>query len=233
MTPTRILIVEDEDSIAEPLADLLGREQFLVRRASSVEQGRSELAAEPPDLLLLDLMLPDGDGRDLLRELRATASTPVIVLTARDDPTDTVVGLELGADDYVVKPFRSTELIARIRAVLRRAKEAPRSADVLEIAGVRLDRGTRSVSRDGEPIELTRKEFDLLAMLMDHAGRIVPRGDLIDEVWDEHWFGSTKTLDVHVSTLRKKLSDDPADPRFLFTARSVGFRFVAPDAGDK
>ena len=225
----QILIVEDEDSIAEPLAELLIRERFVPRRAASIAQARAELAHGAFALVLLDLMLPDGDGRDVLREVRSGHPTPVIVLTARDDPTDTVVGLELGTDDYVVKPFRSAELIARIRAVLRRAQSSPSTESAIDIAGVRLDRDTRSVTRDGEAIDLTRREFDLLAMLMDNAGRIVPRTDLIDEVWDQHWFGSTKTLDVHVSTLRKKLGDDPTTPRYIFTARGVGFRFAAAD----
>jgi two-component system response regulator RegX3 len=227
VAPLRILIVEDEDSIAEPLADLLGRERFEVLRAETLERARVELAAGALDLILLDLMLPDGDGRDLLREIRSAGGTPVIVLTARDDPTDTVVGLELGADDYVVKPFRSAELVARIRSVLRRTQQLPASEGAIEIDGIRLDRDTRTVTRDGEEVDLTRREFDLLAMLMEHAGRVVSRTDLIDEVWDRHWFGSTKTLDVHISTLRKKLGDDPSAPRYIFTARGVGFRFAS------
>ncbi|MEA2256216.1 MAG: two-component system, OmpR family, response regulator RegX3, partial [Solirubrobacteraceae bacterium] len=154
---------------------------------------------------------------------------PVIMLTARGDEADRVLGLELGADDYVVKPFSARELVARIRAVLRRASAvaAPAAADRVRIGAVEVDAAARTATLDGEPLELTRKEFDLLALLMGQAGSVVTRERLIDEVWDVNWFGSTKTLDVHVSGLRKKLGDDPSDPRYLHTVRGVGFRFAA------
>jgi two-component system response regulator RegX3 len=175
-------------------------------------------------------MLPDGDGRDLLRQIRAESRTPVVMLTARGQETDKVVGLELGADDYVVKPFGSSELLARIRAVLRRS--APPEAETpaqLEVGAVTMNLHTHTVTSDGQALELTLKEFELLRMLMEAAGRVVSRTDLIDEVWDPNWYGSTKTLDVHVSSLRKKLGDDPATPRFIHTVRGVGFRFSSPE----
>jgi two-component system response regulator RegX3 len=184
-----------------------------------------------PDLVLLDVMLPDGSGYDVCRRLRERSAVPIIMLTARGEETDRVVGLELGADDYVVKPFSARELVARVRAVLRRAAEAgePKTDGVTEIGDMRIDRPRRTASFRGEELELSRKEFDLLRLLVDNAGSVVTRERLIDEVWDTNWFGSTKTLDVHVSGLRKKLGDDPSAPRFIHTVRGVGFRFAAPD----
>jgi two-component system response regulator RegX3 len=181
--------------------------------------------------VLLDLMLPDGSGLDVCRELRSRSSVPIIMLTARGEETDRVVGLEVGADDYVVKPFSARELIARIRAVLRRTATAPAASaeEVLELGDVRIDRARRSASLAGEQLELSRKEFDLLQLLVDNAGTVVTRERLIDEVWDTNWFGSTKTLDVHVSALRKKLGDDPGTPRYIHTVRGVGFRFAGAD----
>ena len=185
---------------------------------------------EAPDLVLLDLMLPDGDGRDLARELRACGSeVPIIILTARGTELERVVGLELGADDYVVKPFSGAEVIARMRAVLRRAKPAePEAPTDVEVGPLRVELGSRRVFLDGAELSLSRKEFDLLAELVSHAGEVVTREDLISRVWDENWFGSTKTLDVHVGWLRGKLGDDAADPRLLHTVRGVGFRFTGP-----
>ena len=156
-------------------------------------------------------MLPDGDGRDLCRELRASSDVPIVLLTARGEDVDKIVGLELGADDYVVKPFSAGELVARIRAILRRGRSRDAHA-ALEVGDVRLDPDARTVTRAGTEIALAAKEFDLLALLMANAGRVVRREDIMDEVWDEHWFGSTKTLDVHIAWLRKKLEDDPGRP---------------------
>jgi two-component system response regulator RegX3 len=189
-----------------------------------------ELAHRDPDLVLLDVMLPDGSGFDVCRELRQRSQVPIIMLTARGEEADRVVGLELGADDYVVKPFSAREVVARIRAVLRRT-EATEPADnsPLLIADVRLDPAKREVTLRGDALELSRKEFELLQLLMLNAGTVVTRDRLIDEVWDPNWFGSTKTLDVHVSGIRRKLGDDPADPRYLHTVRGVGFRFSTPD----
>jgi DNA-binding response OmpR family regulator len=230
--PRMVLIVEDEEAIAAPLTEALGREGFRTETAGTLADGLRIAREQRPDLVLLDVMLPDGSGFELLRELRSDGRVPVIMLTARGDEADRVLGLELGADDYVVKPFSGRELVARIRAVLRRASAvaAPAAADRLRIGAVEVDASARTATLDGEPLELTRKEFDLLALLMGQAGSVVTRERLIDEVWDVNWFGSTKTLDVHVSGLRKKLGDDPSEPRYLHTVRGVGFRFAAAEA---
>jgi two-component system, OmpR family, response regulator RegX3 len=227
-----ILLVEDEAAIAEPLAESLGREGFDVDVTQSVAGALEAIAAHRPDLILLDLMLPDGSGYDVCREVRRDSNVPIIMLTARGEEADRVIGLEIGADDYVVKPFSAREVVARVRAVLRRAL-APMANDgagPLEVGDVRLDPATREVGLAGDPVDLTRKEFDLLHLLMRNAGTVVTREQLIDEVWDVNWFGSTKTLDVHVSGLRKKLGEDSSAPRYLHTVRGVGFRFgPAPD----
>jgi two-component system, OmpR family, response regulator RegX3 len=226
----RILLIEDEDSIAEPLADALEREGFDVVRAATALEGRQEFRKRSPDLVLLDVMLPDGDGRDVLRDIRSTSRTPVVMLTARGEEMDRVLGLELGADDYVTKPFSAAELVARLRAVLRRTEAAPPAAQqLLEVGDVRVDLDRRQVRRGEDEIDLTVKEFELLRLLVENAGRLVKRETLMSEVWDPNWWGSTKTLDVHVSALRKKLGDDPSSPRYIHTIRGVGFRFAAAD----
>jgi DNA-binding response OmpR family regulator len=227
-----VLFVEDERSILEPFSRALAREGFDPVPARTVAEALAAARERPPDVVLLDVMLPDGDGRDVLRELRRTSDVPVIMLTARGTETDRVVGLELGADDYVVKPFSGAEVIARLRAVLRRTRatppaEAPPAA--VTVGPLTVEPAARRVQLDGEELQLSRKEFDLLADLISHAGEVVKREDLMSRVWDENWFGSTKTLDVHVRWLRQKLGDDPASPRFIHTVRGVGFRFTAPD----
>jgi DNA-binding response OmpR family regulator len=225
----RILLVEDESSIADPFAKILRREGFDAIVARTAAEALERARALEPDLVLLDLALPDGDGRDVCRTLRATSSVPVIMVTARGTETDKIVGLEIGADDYVVKPFSAAEVIARIRAVLRRAAakdEGPR--EPIHIGDLDVDLAARRVRLHGDELDLSRKEFDLLAELARHAGRVVTREDLMSRVWDENWFGSTKTLDVHIGWLRKKLGDDPAAPRWIETVRGVGFRFAAP-----
>jgi two-component system, OmpR family, response regulator RegX3 len=225
-----VLFVEDEPSISEPFSAALTREGFDPLVAGTLAEARSAVAERAPDLVLLDLGLPDGDGRDLCRELRAASDVPIIVLTARGTELERVLGLELGADDYVVKPFSGAEVIARMRAVMRRARPAPAGAPaVVEIGPLRFDRGSRRVWLSDEELQLSRKEFDLLAELVAHAGEVVTREDLMARVWDENWFGSTKTLDVHVRWLRGKLGDDPSAPRFLHTVRGVGFRFTGAD----
>src|SRR5690349_7453954 len=227
-----ILLVEDEPAIAEPLAETLTREGFHLEVAGTAADAVDAAGRIRPDLILLDLMLPDGSGFDVCREVRRESQVPIIMLTARGDETDRVIGLELGADDYVVKPFSAREVTARVRAVLRRTAAAAAPAPAgdanapVEVADVRLDPSTRSVTRAGAAVDVTRKEFDLLALLMRSAGTVVTRERLIDEVWDVNWFGSTKTLDVRVSGLRKKLGDDPSEPRYLHTVRGVGFRFA-------
>jgi two-component system response regulator RegX3 len=226
-----ILLVEDERSIAEPFAGALAREGFEPVIAETARAALELFHRHDPHLVLLDIALPDGDGREVCRALRRESAVPIIMLTARGTETDRIVGLELGADDYVVKPFSSAEVIARIRAVLRRSgRDAGATPDPpVEVDRLRLDPGARSVTLDGAPLDLSRKEFDLLARLMRDAGRVVTREDLMSDVWDENWFGSTKTLDVHIGFLRRKLDDDPAEPRFLHTVRGVGFRFAGAE----
>jgi DNA-binding response OmpR family regulator len=227
---TLVLFVEDEPSIFEPFSAALTREGFEPVVVSTLADARAAWASRGADLVLLDLGLPDGDGRDLCRELRAASDVPIIVLTARGTELERVLGLELGADDYVVKPFSGAEVIARMRAVLRRARTSEAApAGVVEIGPLRVDVPSRRVWLSDEELSLSRKEFDLLAELVAHAGEVVKREDLMSRVWDENWFGSTKTLDVHVRWLRGKLGDDPAAPRFLHTVRGVGFRFTGAD----
>ena len=225
-----VLLVEDEPSITEPLAEALGREGFDTQVAGTVAESLELAARVDPDLVLLDVMLPDGSGYDVCRELRRRSQVPIIMLTARGEEADRIIGLELGADDYVVKPFSAREVVARIRAVLRRT-EAPTQPDEkpIEIGEVRLDPAKREVKKDGEALELSRKEFELLRLLMQNAGSVVTREQAFEEVWETTWFGSTKTLDVHISGLRRKLGDDSSEPRFLHTIRGVGFRFSSPE----
>jgi two-component system, OmpR family, response regulator RegX3 len=225
----RILFVEDERSISEPFSHALEREGFEPVVAQTAAEALQLAERIDPALVLLDLMLPDGDGRDVCRELRRTSDRPIIMLTARGTETDRIVGLELGADDYVVKPFSGPELIARIRAVLRRTGGNSGAERLVRVGELELDASSRRVSLNGDELELSRKEFDLLAALMSRAGRVSRREDLMSEVWDENWFGSTKTLDTHIGWLRRKLGDDPADPRFIHTVRGVGFRFSSPE----
>jgi two-component system, OmpR family, response regulator RegX3 len=216
----RVLIVEDEETIAEPLAEGLRREGFEVERAAT---GAEALAAPPVDLVLLDLRLPDLDGLDVCRELRARSSVPIIVVTARGEEADRVVGLELGADDYVVKPFGLRELIARIRAVSRRARGD--SADgVVRVGELEVDRRARRARLGGRELQLTPKEFDLLSALARDPGAALSRRRLLEEVWETSWYGSTKTIDVHVAALRRKLGD----PGWIETVRGVGFRLRVP-----
>jgi two-component system response regulator RegX3 len=229
-----ILMVEDEESITVPLAEALAREGFDTQVAGTVAEAIELAGRVQPDLVLLDLMLPDGSGYDVCRHLRSESDVPIIILTARGEETDRVVGLELGADDYVVKPFSAREVVARIRAVLRRAGDGARepadaSSGALEVGDLRLDPGRRAATLRGAELELTRREFELLELLMREAGNVVSRERLIDEVWDVNWFGSTKTLDVHVSSLRRKLGDDSADPRYVHTVRGVGFRLASAE----
>jgi DNA-binding response OmpR family regulator len=220
-----VLLVEDEASNSEPFARALAREGFLPVIAATAAEARVALRERDPDIVLLDLMLPDGDGRDLARELRASSLLPIIMLTARGSEIDRVVGLELGADDYVVKPFAVAEVIARIRAVLRRSRQRD-SADRLKAGDVTVEVAARRAWLKERELTLTRKEFDLLARLVRSAGHVVTREDLMSDVWDENWFGSTKTLDVHMTALRRKLGEGSAGPRRIQTVRGVGFRFA-------
>jgi two-component system, OmpR family, response regulator RegX3 len=226
----RILFVEDERSISEPFSKALAREGFEPHVAGTAARALELAASLEPDLILLDLHLPDGDGRDVCRTIRARSGVPIIILTARGTETDRIVGLELGADDYVVKPFSGAEVIARMRAVLRRVRPAATEGpSELSVGPLRVELSARRAFLDGAELALSRKEFDLLTELVTHAGDVVTREDLISRVWDENWFGSTKTLDVHVGWLRGKLGDDASNPRLLHTVRGVGFRFTGPE----
>jgi DNA-binding response OmpR family regulator len=214
----QILVVEDEDAIAGPLAEGLAREGFAVSRVAT---GREALDAPLPDLVLLDLRLPDIDGIEVCRELRSRSSVPIIVVSARGEEVDRVVGLELGADDYVVKPFGFRELLARIRAVMRRSGAA-NDEDVLRAGALEVDLRSRRATLGGRELALTTKEFDLLAVLASDPGAVVERERLLREVWNTEWFGPTKTVDVHVASLRRKLGD----PRWIETVRGVGLRLA-------
>jgi two-component system response regulator RegX3 len=226
-----ILLVEDEESITVPLSDALRREGFEPQVAGSAAEALELAESTDPDLVLLDVMLPDGSGFDVCRALRTRSGVPIIMLTARGDEADRVAGLEAGADDYVVKPFSAREVAARIRAVLRRSLPPQEtSGGPLRVGDVTLDPASHEAAIDGRALELSRKEFDVLRLLMENAGTVVKRERLLEEVWETNWFGSTKTLDVHVSALRRKLGDDPAEPKYIHTVRGVGFRFAAPDA---
>jgi DNA-binding response OmpR family regulator len=217
----RLLVVEDDDGIAEPLVEGLTREGFEVRR---VANGADALAAPVPDLVLLDLRLPDMDGYAVARELRARSRVPIIMVTARGEEVDRVVGLELGADDYVVKPFGLRELVARINAVMRRVGERPEPRAPAAVGGLVIDRRAHRVHLDGGEVDLTPKEFGLLALLAEDPGAAVDRRRILEEVWGSRWYGPTKTIDVHVSSLRRKLGD----PGWIETVRGVGFRLRPP-----
>jgi two-component system, OmpR family, response regulator RegX3 len=212
-----VLLVEDEDAIADPLAEGLRREGFTVTRAAT---GAEALAAAESDVVLLDLRLPDIDGLDVCRQIRERSDVPIIVVTARGEEADRVVGLELGADDYVVKPFGIRELIARIRAVTRRGRGAAAEKDIVQVGELELDSRARRVRLGSRELELTPKEFDLLTALARDPGAVLSRRRLLEEVWETSWYGSTKTIDVHVAALRRKLGD----PDWIETVRGVGFR---------
>jgi len=223
---TRVLVVEDEDSISEPLAYMLRKEGFEVSVAADGPAGLAAFDRDGADLVLLDLMLPGLSGTEVCRELRGRSAVPVIMLTARDSEVDKVVGLELGADDYVTKPFSHRELVARIRAVLRRQPGAAPAEEgaSLEAGPVRMDVDRHLVTVSGEPVQLPLKEFDLLELLLRNVGRVLTRGQLIDRVWGSDYVGDTKTLDVHVKRLRAKIEPDPANPAHLLTVRGLGYK---------
>ncbi|EOM77221.1 DNA-binding response regulator [Rhodococcus rhodnii] len=225
---TRVLIVEDEESLADPLAFLLRKEGFETSIASDGPSALELFDRGGADLVLLDLMLPGMSGTDVCKQLRARSSVPVIMVTARDSEIDKVVGLELGADDYVTKPYSARELIARIRAVLRRGSDSETDAAVesaiLESGPVRMDVERHVVQVSGEPITLPLKEFDLLEYLLRNSGRVLTRGQLIDRVWGSDYVGDTKTLDVHVKRLRAKIEADPGKPKHLLTVRGLGYK---------
>lgn len=223
---TKILIVEDEPSFSDALAYLLGREGFEVTVADNGPAAIEEFDRHGADLVLLDLMLPGLPGTEVCRQLRTRSNVPVIMLTAKDTEVDKVVGLELGADDYVTKPYSSRELVARIRAVLRRRGEDVHISDGVLAAGpVRMDIERHVVSINGENQALPLKEFELLEFLIRNSGRVLTRSLLIDRVWGSDYFGDTKTLDVHIKRLRAKIESDPANPKFIQTVRGLGYKF--------
>ena len=237
---TRILIVEDEESYREPLAYLLGREGYEVSTAATGPEALERFAADGADLVLLDLMLPGLPGTEVCRQIRATSDVPVIMVTAKDGEIDKVVGLELGADDYVVKPYSSRELLARIRAVLRRHDAARPAApalapapdvadedddpDLIELGPVRMDLARHEVRVHGRRVAFPLKEFELLELVLRNPGRVLTRGQLIDRVWGSDYVGDTKTLDVHVKRIRAKVEADPANPVLLTTVRGLGYK---------
>ena len=225
---SRILIVEDEESFSDPLSYLLTKEGFEVAVAADGNEGLEEFDRGGADLILLDLMLPGMSGTEVCRQVRQRSNVPIIMLTAKDSEIDKVVGLELGADDYVTKPYSSRELVARVRAVLRRRGEPEELIASTVAAGpVRMDVERHVVAVGGEQVNLPLKEFELLEMLLRNAGRVLTRGQLIDRVWGSDYVGDTKTLDVHVQRLRSKIEPDPSNPRHLVTVRGLGYKFEA------
>jgi two-component system response regulator RegX3 len=223
---TRVLVVEDEESFSDALSYMLRREGYEVEVAANGHEALQTFDRSGADLVLLDLMLPGLSGTEVCRELRTRSHVPIIMVTARDSEVDKVVGLELGADDYVTKPFSSRELVARIRAVLRRGAEPEElMLNVVEAGPVRMDVERHVVSVDGHQVALPLKEFDLLELLLRNTGRVLTRGQLIDRVWGADYVGDTKTLDVHVKRLRAKIEPDPASPKYLVTVRGLGYKF--------
>src|SRR4051794_24468214 len=226
--PPLILVVDDEQSYRDALSVALQREGFLVETAADGQEAIARFDAARPALVLLDVMLPKISGIDVCRELRTRSRVPIIMVTARNAEIDAVVGLEVGADDYVTKPFRLRELIARVRAALRRNPSSETEADpddIIEIGDVRLDAGRHEVFVRGDSIAFPLKEFELLELLLTNAGRVLTRDVLIDRIWGPNYFGDTKTLDVHVKRLRSKIEADPANPKRIVTVRGVGYRY--------
>jgi two-component system, OmpR family, response regulator RegX3 len=223
---TKILIVEDEASFSEALAFLLSKEGFVITTAATGTEALAKFQGGDFDLILLDLMIPEISGIEVCRAIRAQSQVPIIMLTAKDTEIDKVVGLELGADDYVTKPYSKNELVARIRAVLRRGSGGVSEADagVLSVANIRMDIDRHQVSVAGQPISLPLKEFELLEFLMRNAGRVLTRNQLIDRVWGSDYVGDTKTLDVHIKRLRAKVEKDPANPTLIQTVRGLGYK---------
>ena len=226
---TRILLVEDESSLSETLSFLLNREGFEVEIAEDGQMALDIFANGNFDIILLDLMIPKIPGNEVCRQIRMTSNIPIIMLTAKDTEVDKVVGLELGADDYVTKPYSTRELLARIKAVLRRnVKDEVHDDDgVIEIDGIRLDADRHTLQVQGALVAIPLKEFELLEYLMSNVGRVLTRGQLIDRVWGTDYYGDTKTLDVHIKRLRSKIEADPAEPVHLVTVRGLGYRFDA------
>jgi DNA-binding response OmpR family regulator len=220
-----VLVVDDEEIVRDVLTRYLEREGFRVDVAADGEAALDLAARCRPDIVILDLMLPKRDGFEVFRRIRDDGDVPILMLTAKSEEIDRVVGLELGADDYVTKPFSPREVVARIRAVLRRGERSENGDRVLMVGSLEIDRDRREVRRDGEPLDLTRKEFDLLEVLAAHPGVTFRRIDLLDRVWDSVWDGDSSTVTVHIRRLRSKIEDDPSDPRHVVTVWGVGYRF--------
>jgi two-component system, OmpR family, response regulator ResD len=225
VSDARVLVVDDEPMVREVLVRYLQKEGFVVEEAADGEQALSRFEAAAPDLVLLDLMLPRVDGLEVFRRMRERAPTAVIMLTAKGEETDRIVGLELGADDYVIKPFSPREVVARVRAVLRRTDRADRAAEILAFGELTIDGPKREARLRGELVRLTRKEFDLLFLLASHPERAFSRAELLDEVWDFAWDGDSATVTVHVRRLREKIEEDPSNPQHLVTVWGIGYRF--------
>lgn len=226
----RVLVVEDEQSLREPLVYLLKKEGFDTLEAADGLQAVDIFNANEVDLILLDLMLPGISGNEVCRIIRQTSQVPIIMLTAKDSEIDKVVGLEIGADDYVTKPYSTRELLARMKAVLRRHTDAvpvSETPGVIEVGSVRMDIDRHIVEVHGEKISMPLKEFELLELLLENANRVLTRGQIIDRVWGSNYFGDTKTLDVHIKRIRSKIEDDPARPVHLLTVRGLGYKFEA------
>lgn len=229
---SHILLVEDEPSISEPLAFLLQREGYTVQVIANGQEAADSFEASDADLVLLDLMLPGLSGTEVCRSIRTKSQVPIIMLTAKDSEIDIVVGLELGADDYITKPYSSRELLARVRAAMRRAELSQAGPDdlqfdsVLEEEGIRLDTERHTVSVHGKEVPMPLREFELLELLMSNSGRVLTRGQLIDRVWGSDYFGDTKTLDVHIKRIRSRIEENPKDPKLVTTVRGVGYRFA-------
>jgi two-component system response regulator RegX3 len=225
---TKILVVEDEQSLREPLVYQLVKEGYDVIEAADGDEAIREFKAHEPDLILLDLMLPKRGGNEVCQIIRQTSNVRIIMLTAKDSPIDKVVGLEIGADDYVTKPYETPELFARIKAVLRRGVEPQvEIGNVIEAGGVRMDIERHEVEVNGQRVQMPLKEFELLELLLENVNRVLTRGQIIDRVWGANYFGDTKTLDVHVKRIRSKIEDDPSRPIHLVTVRGLGYKFEA------
>ncbi|MEY4742958.1 MAG: hypothetical protein RIR34_297 [Actinomycetota bacterium] len=225
---TKVLVVEDEQSLREPLVYLLEKEGYQVVEAEDGIKALAQFEKEAPDIILLDLMLPGKSGSEVCRAIRAESNVPIIMLTAKDSEIDKVVGLEIGADDYVTKPYSTRELLARMKAILRRQTEpAVVAGSVIEAGPVSMDVDRHQVFVNGTKIPMPLKEFELLELLLENVNRVLTRGQIIDRVWGSNYYGDTKTLDVHIKRLRSKIEDDPARPVYLQTVRGLGYKFEA------
>ncbi len=224
---TRVLVIEDEESFRDALEFILTKEGFQIESAATGSDGLTAFDKYNPDIILLDLMLPGMSGTDVCKSIRAKSNVPIIMLTAKDAEVDKVVGLEIGADDYVTKPFSSPELIARIRAVLRRGSSEPRvvDEDIIELGPIKLDIARHSVQVNSQEVTMPLKEFEVLEYLMENSGRVLTRGQLMDRIWGSNYVGDGKTLDVHIKRIRSKIEQDPANPKLLHTVRGLGYKF--------